>query len=336
MKKTVFFILITITACAFGRQTIFAQTGLALETEIKKIEILASKQGISAVERHDALVSLARLRQLSGDIEGAAKNWFSAAGAIPDKLDEDALLSCAYCLSAMGEWDRAITALEPLLLKSQRARFLYATVKAIKTDDLSELVSLADNPDYSQTKVEILFVLWKLTNGESSTQWRQRLVNEFPQTPEGRLATGNSSAIVKPSPFWLLASGLDSLPILASEKQSGTVVAKATNVQTTATQATPVAQTTTVKSSTPVAQASQSSSPQTAVSTVKLQTGIYSRQDNAQAQVAKLKQAGFTSAIEQRIVNGKEMWVVTVSANTDQGSAINELRSAGFESFPVK
>jgi len=319
----------TITACAFGQQTIFAQTGIALETEIKKIEAFASKQGISAVEKHDALVSLARLRQLSGDIEGAAKNWFSAAGAIPDKLDEDALLSCAYCLSAMGEWDRTITALEPLLLKSQRARFLYATVKAIKTDDLSELVSLADNPDYSQTKVEILFVLWKLTNGESSTKWRQRLVNEFPQTPEGRLATGNSSAIIKPSPFWLLASGLDSLPILASEKSSATIA-----VQATATQATPVAQTTTVKSSTSVAQASQSPSPQTA--TVKLQTGIYSQQDNAQAQVAKLKQAGFTSSIEQRIVNGKEMWVVTVSANKDQASAISELRSAGFESFPVK
>jgi len=319
----------TITACAFGRQTIFAQTGIALETEIKKIEVLASKKGISAVERHDALVSLARLRQLSGDIEGAAKNWFSAAGAIPEKLDEDALLSCAYCLSAMGEWDRAITALEPLLLKSQRARFLYATVKAIKTDDLSELSSLADNPDYSQTKVEILFVLWKLTNGESSTQWRQRLATEFPQTPEGRLASGNSSAIVKPSPFWLFAGGLDSLPVLASEKQNGTIA-----VQATATQATPVAQTTTVKSTTPVAQASQSPSPQTA--TVKLQTGIFSKQDNAQAQVTKLSQAGFTSSIEQRIVNGKEMWVVTVSANTDQGSAISDLRSAGFESFPVK
>jgi len=52
--------------------------------------------------------------------------------------------------------------------------------------------------------------------------------------------------------------------------------------------------------------------------------------------VAKLRQAGFSPSIEQRIVNGNEMWAVIVSAVTDQGRAIRELREAGFESFPVK
>jgi hypothetical protein len=330
MKKFIFLILMITAVCAFGQRTVFAQTGVSLEVEIKTIEASVSKQGISAVEKHDAFVRLARLRQLSGDIEGAARNWFEAAGAIPGKVDDDALLSCAYCLAAMGEWDRATTALEPLLLKSQRARFLDTVIKAIKTGDLSSLGSLADNPEYSQLKVEILFVLWKLTQGNSSERWRQRLINEeFKQTPEGILAAGKPSATIKPSPFWLFAGGLDSLPVLASEKPSGTTAAQTTTAAqvATATQTTPPSQT-----SAPQKSVSQPSAPQTA----RLQTGIFGREVNAQAQVAKLRQAGFTPSIEQRIINGNEMWAVTVSAGTDQARAIKELREAGFESFPIK
>jgi len=329
MRKSVFLILMITASCAFGSHSVFAQTGVSLEVEIKTIEAAASKQGISAVEKHDALVRLARLRQLSGDIEGAARNWFEAAGAIPGKVDDNALLSCAYCLAAMGEWDRATTALDPLLLKSSRARFLNTVIKAIKTGDLSALSSLADNPEYSGLKVEILFVLWKLTQGDLSERWRQRLINEeFKQTPEGLLAAGKPSTIIKPSPFWLFAGGLDSLPVLASEKPS----------EATATQTTTVAQTTpSSQTSAPQTSISQSSAPQTAVpQTARLQIGIFGREANAQAQVAKLRQAGFSPSIEHRIVNGNEMWAVTVSAGTDQTRTIKELREAGFESFPIK
>jgi len=346
MKKFIFLILMITASCAFGKLTVFAQTGVSLEVEIKNIEASASKQGISAVEKRDALVRLARLRQLSGDIEGAAKNWFEAAAAIPGKVDDDALLSCAYCLAAMGEWDRAITALDPLLIKSQRARFLNTVINAIKTGDLSTLGSLADNPEYSGLKVEILFVLWKLTRGDSSERWRQRLINEeFNQTPEGILAAGKSSAIIKPSPFWLFAGGLDSLPVLASENPIGVTTVQTTSVAqaTTAAQATTVTQTTTATQAATVAQTTTVTQTATvtqttplASTTVRLQTGIFSREANAQTQVAKLRQAGFSPSIEQRIVNGNEMWAVIVSAVTDQGRAIRELREAGFESFPVK
>jgi tetratricopeptide (TPR) repeat protein len=327
MRKIILFVLMIITVCMFGQRTIFAQSGVSLEVEIKNIEAAAAKQGISAMERHDALVSLARLRQLSGDIEGAAINWFEAAAAIPEEVDDDALLSCAYCLSAMGEWDRAITALEPLLSKSQRARFLDICIKTIKTGDSSTLDALADNPEYSEMKSQIIFMLWKISRAQTAEKWRQRLIAESPQTPEGRLASGQSSSsvIVSPSPFWLFAGGFDSLPILASEKPSGTTAAQTT----TAAQAASVAQT----SQPPVQQPAVS---QASASTARLQTGIYSRQINAQAQITNLRQAGFSPSIEQRVVNGNEMWAVTVSAGTDQARTIRELREAGFESFPVK
>jgi len=333
MKKSLFLIL-TIALILLSGQRIFAQTWTSLEAELKNIEASAKKQGISPAEKHDALVRLARLRQLSGDIEGAARNWLEAAAAVPGKVDDDALLSCAYCLAAMGEWDRAVTALEPLLAKSPRARFLDTAVKAIKTGDTSALGAIADNPEYSQMKAEILFVLWKASKGDAPERWRQRLVNEFPQTPEGRLAASQSPAVaVRPSAFWLFAGGYDSLAVLASEPKNETTAVQITAAE----QTTPSFQVSASQANISQMQTSQVSAPQAAVSsTARLQTGVFGRQANAQIQVTNLRQAGFSPSIEQRTVNGNEMWAVTVPAGTDQARTIRELRQAGFESFPVK
>ncbi|MCL2265232.1 MAG: SPOR domain-containing protein [Treponema sp.] len=327
-------LLLIFLICAFSAAFVFAQhannaaqTGVSLEAEIRNYEAAAAKQGITAAERHNALVNLARLCQLSGDIEGAARNWLEAAAAIPDKVDDDALLACAYCLAAMGEWDRAAAALDPLVFKNTRARFLSTSISAIKTKDLSVLGSLADNPAYSDMKAEILFVLWKLAGregGGSSERWRQRLINEFPQTPEGRLAANSEQRVaVSPTPFWLFINGLDSLPLIPSESSGRTSQAASTTASAT-------------QSAVTQSTAAQSSVSQSTASTPRLQTGIFSRQANAQTHAANLRQAGFSPAIETRFVNNSEMWAVTVPAGSDQKRTANELRAAGFESFLVR
>jgi len=300
-KRAVFLAMMTAFAGA-----VFAQNGVSLEAEIQNIEKTAAGKGISAVERHDALVRLARLRQLSGDIEGAAKNWLEAAAAIPGNVDDDALLACAYCLAAMGEWDRASAALSPLLAKSARARFLDTAVKAVKTGDVSLLSAIASDPDYSQMKSQIYFLLWKISRTETSDFWRQRLIAEFPQSPEGRIAetagvavSGSSAVIVTPNPFWLLLGGYEPQPVVKSE------TASAENAVPTA---------------------------QVPASGARLQTGLYTRRDNAEAQIANLKKAGFSPTLEQR----GEKWAVVVPAGADQSRAIRDLKNAGFDSFPVK
>jgi len=352
--------VLTIILSALFSPAIFAQTGLSLEAEIKNIESAASKTGIPSAERHSALVRLSRLRQLTGDIEGAARSWFEAAGAIPGRVDDDALLSCAYCLAAMGEWDRAAKALDPLLVKSERARFLNISIKAIKTGDLSELAAIADDPVYAQMKSEIIFILWKLSGGAliassagelspfklggGSEMWRQRLIAEFPQTPEGRLAAQTSSVVsVRPSPFWLFAGGLDSLSLAADPapgfipQQTAQTTAAQQNAPTqlnAATQPTQLSvQTTAQPAVVPQPTGAQSSVSQ---STVRLQTGIFSRQPNAHAQIINLQKAGFTASIEQRTVNGNQMWAVVVPAGNDQTQTANALRTAGFDSFLIK
>jgi len=318
IKRAIFLVMIT----AAG--SLFAQAGVSLEAEIQNIEREAGRQGIGAQERHDALVRLARLRQLSGDIEGAARNWLDAAAAISGTVDDDALLSCAYCLAAMGEWDRAAAALAPLLSKSSRARFLSVSINAIKTGNVSGLSAIADSGEYSGMKSEIYFMLWRTSSAETAETWRRRLAAEFPQTPEGRLAAGAASAlIVKPSPFWLFLGGQDSLPLLESEAISRPPAPATPSSPAPVTAAPPAI------SQQP---SSQSAAQTPTAQTAKLQTGIYSSHDYAQAQITRLRQAGFSPSIEQR----GEMWAVTVPAGADQPRTIRELHEAGFDSFPIR
>jgi len=316
--------------------SLFAQAGVSLEAEIQNIEREAGRQGIGAQERHDALVRLARLRQLSGDIEGAARNWLEAAAAIPGKVDEDALLSCAYCLAAMGEWDRAAAVLAPLLSKLPRARFLIISINAIKTGNVSGLSAIADIGEYSGMKSEIYFVLWKISSAETAETWRRRLAAEFPQTPEGRLAAGTASAvIVKPSPFWFFLGGLDSLPLLESEQavpRPPSPPAERPAPITTSPPAESPAPVTVVPPAVSQPPISQSATQTQQVQAARLQTGIYSRYDYAQVQMTRLRQAGFSPSIEQR----GEMWAVTVPSGADQPRSIRELREAGFDSFPIR
>jgi tetratricopeptide (TPR) repeat protein len=291
---------------------VFAQ--VSLESEILNIARAVNKQGISAVERHDALVQLACLRQLSGDIEGAARNWLEAAAAIPGQVDDNALLACAYCLAAMGEWDRASKALEPLLSKIPRAHFLDTGIKAIQSGNVSSLVSLADSSANPQMKSATYFLLWKLSKGQAAEQWRQRLLTEFPQSPEGRTAAGE--AVVKTSPFWLFVGRMDSLALVENETATSTIssVPQPSSTLSPALQTVPAVQTNTS-------------------SGVKLQTGVFGKEDNANAQAAGLKNAGFSPSIEKR---ANEMWAVTVPSGADQNRTIRELKAAGFDSFPIR
>jgi cell division septation protein DedD len=264
----------------------------------------------------------------------------------------------------MGEWDRARTALEPLLGKSVRARFLYISIETITKGNTSALAVIVDNPEYSQMKSEILFLLWRVTrdiNRDTTTadRWRQRLIDEFPDSPEARLAgsvasSASESVAILPSPFWLFLGGFDSLSVMeaitegrpprpstpaATTQATARVAASTTATTQTSASSTAVAQasgsTVTTQASAPTPQASAPSTATQAtvsISTVKLQTGVYSRHPNAQAQAASLQQAGFSPTIEQR----GEMWVVTVPAGADTNRSIAALRAAGFESFPLR
>ena len=315
-----------------------------LGTEIQAIEQKLTPTA-SPAERHDALVRLAKLRQLSGNIAEAAANWLDAAAADPQ--DGAALTAGAYCLAAIGEWEKAASAIRPLLASGRagpamlQAWFLDACLRAWSAGDVSALTALAAHPDFATMRPLIYYTLWQTltrnpaavgapTGTVNAESWKSRLLAEFPQSPEaratdsGRVANpGNEkdSPVVSiiQSPLWQLLPGKAAAP------------AKPV-VPTPASSAVP---TPTVSAPPPSAAASPTpSAPVT--SGVVLQTGLFSKEANARVQFEALRKAGFTALISRKLVNGAEHWAVTVPAGIDQRKTIADLKKAGFDSFPVK
>ena len=318
----------------YAQNTVPGQLGAEIQTLEKKLT-----PGTSSAERHDALVRLAKLRQLSGNIAEAAANWLDAAAADPN--DAAALISGAYCLAAIGEWERAATAIRPLLASGRTGAvmlhgwFLDACLRAWSARDASALTALAAHPDFAAMRPLIYYTLWQTlarnpaAGTTSAESWKSRLLAEFPQSPEARaVSSGNAkdSPVVSAvqSPLWQLLPGKAAAAPAAASSSAAAAAKPAAPVTSAPTPVTSPA------APTPAAPAASPASG------VVLQTGLFSREANARAQSEALRKAGFTASISRKLVNGAEHWAVTVSAGQDQRKAIADLKKAGFDSFPVK
>jgi hypothetical protein len=253
------------------------------------------------VQKHDALVRIAKLNQLSGNKEKAAQAWYDAAYTDKSKRDDAALLNACRIYIALGEYEKAESGARTIVLSNPgeailaQARLLQAQLEAFKKDDPQPLIPLAADPTYATQRPEIYYTLWQISG---SSSWKNKLLSEYPQSPESRMASG---AIAQAStPQWLLFHGRDSL------SQTAVPVAVAAPVNTASSSSEGI-----------------------------LQAGLFGREANAQAMAERLKQAGFQPQVARRNVNDSEYWAVMVPAGANINTTIMQLKNAGFESFPV-
>jgi tetratricopeptide (TPR) repeat protein len=280
--------------------------GLSLVAELRNMEKLLEKTDLSPGQRRETLSNMARLQELSGNIEGAAESWSGAAAA--DRAGQDeALLRGGACYAAMGEWEKALAAARAVSINNQnrqsliRARLLEARIETFFSAENSGplpgslLGVLLEEGDFALYKPSIYYTLWKLSG---AGDWRDRLLDEFPRSPEGRIAAdegGKGAISAAPTPLWLLFPGRGFPP----------------------------------ENDPPAASAGEPA-PGPA-----LQAGLFSVEANALELAERLRAAGFSPQIGRRAVNGREYYTVNVSPGGDINKTIRELAGAGFESFPV-
>jgi len=298
---------------SFVFSPVFAQrtAPVALTAEISRLS-----GGASAADGFDKLLSLARLHRLSGDNEAALKAFDAALALSPG--DARALLEQARLLISMAEYDKAASLLASFngSLHDRRtlveAAFLAAQLEAFRLNDLKPLAAMAGNDDFFGYRSAIYYTLWKLS---SESAWKNRLLAEFPKTPEAKIARGEVPSAA--TPLWLLFPGRESIVTAITQPSAVTPVPATSAVTATPapTQSTPA--------------------PVPAVKAQILQTGLFGRHENAQAMAERLKRAGFEANIFSRQVNGADYWAVGVSAGTDMNATSKKLKDAGFESFPV-
>jgi hypothetical protein len=307
-------------------QAVYAQNQSAfLAEEIKTAEKTIQTPQVSGADKHAAFLRLAKLLRLSGNIEKAADAWTDAAFAEPGKRDDDALLEAAYCFIAIGDMEKAEASIKTILLTGTnsaalfRARYLAAQLQAFRANETALLVNLAHDANYERYKSAIYYTIWTVSHDE---RYKAQLLLEYPSSPEALIVKGDPSAVATDSAMWLLFPGRE----LVSAGSVAPTVSETTP-------ASPPPPTTAQLALTPPPVAA-SAQPTLSPSGTVLQTGLFSVELNARAQIAQLNAAGFQAFLQERTVSGHQYWAVLVvpSAGTEQ--TMQQLKQKGFDSFP--
>ncbi|GMO48716.1 MAG: hypothetical protein Ta2G_04830 [Termitinemataceae bacterium] len=310
MKKSLFVLLAFATSFAASAQEFpLPARPVIITDEIAKINADLSKQNITMIDKHDAWSKLARLYHLQGDLEKSALLWEKAAFAVPEKRDDIALLENAACLMAMGEFDKANASARLVIQTSApssrnffKAKYLLAQIDAFKSGNFEILNTYIDNPDYRSERPALYYTLWKITNND---EYKAKLIQEYPSSPETRTLFVDSGVVetvqAYPAAHWLLFPGRQDERI--TPLATAPVDVKIGDLES-------------------------------ATMTI-LQTGIFNSKENAAVQAEKVREAGFSANVIKRNIGGSDYWSVAVPAGNNMNITISNLRSAGFDSFPV-
>ena len=283
------------------------QSAVPLAAEIFRLEKIcrgtaSSAPSGSAEERYGAFMGLGRLHRLSGNPESALKAYEGALTVSPG--DGRALFEQSRLLISLGEYEMAaipINAMPGTGLNQEltiQARYLGAMLEAFRSGNTVILAALADDTGFSAYRSPIYYTLWRLSGLAS---WKNRLTAEYPASPEAKIANGAAEAAA--TPLWLLFPGRNSITLASTQQPTAS-----TPVQAPAPPPEPAG---------------------------FLQTGLFSREENAKALADKLKKAGFAAQINRRAANSGDFWAVYVPYGKDMNAEIMKLKNAGFESFPV-
>ncbi len=307
--------LLLIAHCSLLSAQSFGPVG-SLASEIERLDALIQDPNIGSKAKGEALSAKAQLLEMSGNIEEAAQTWNEAAFAEAGKRDDKALLRSAACFAAMGEYSKADAALKIILLTGsdaaalKDARFLAAQTEVFRNGEISFPILLAflDNPDYSSYKANIYYLLWHISGSEN---YKTRLIAE---SPEALLAENENAGIIPAlTPMWLLFPGREQIVFSHPTVNLPTEAPASVN---------------------PNANTTVGHNPED-VPPVLIQVGLYSRHENAEAMVSRLRARGFTGTISQKTVSGTSYWQVSVPPGQNANQTIMILKDAGFESFPV-
>jgi hypothetical protein len=179
-----------------------------VESELERLGRLV-RATESDTEKHSHLVRMAKLYRLSGDIEGAATAWQSAA--FVGKRDDECLMEAAFCFASIGAFDKANANARMILLAGDshftvKARFLMAEIEAFNRGDTAPIAALLSDAVYEAYRPVIYYTIWKLTGNNA---YKTRLLSEYPTSPEALACQDARSVSVFPSPLWILPAKND-------------------------------------------------------------------------------------------------------------------------------
>ena len=307
-----------------------------LAVEIRNIE-RSLETALTGAERREAYVKLARLQRLSGNVDAAARSWREAALADREHRDDQSLLESSLCYLALGEFTAASDALLGVLAGGagdsrafRDARYLSAQIEVFRSGSAAALYALLSQPEYAEYRPAIYYTFWRLYGDDN---YRTQVLTEFPDSPEARILQSEASAA-------LASTGASSAAARVIDGSApGTVSAQGRPLWVLYPGRGNVMIGPPVSARPPAEPRQYELSPAPAATDLPgpraLQTGLFSREENAHASADRLSAKGFAATVSRKPVNGVVYWAVSVAPGGDPNRTIMRLKDAGFEAFPV-
>lgn len=338
MKRLALFSsLIIFASLAFGQTAKgICQKALEASSAGETVEILKKQipQAKAAADKRALLAFLGGLQEQLGAYKDASASYAQAAGisapnveGFAKKTNPQLVLDAVRCSLCSGDSATADNYLNSAVRNSQDET-IQAYIKLYEVwsrlcqiesnSQLDESVTLlkaySDFPSMKAVAPSVLLTLWYITGQES---WGKKLRAAFPKSPEAAIVAGNVQMM--PAPFWYF------MP-----KKGKALEAAAENAAES--QTIPMEKS---DDSSAGADSDDSSQNEGSEKIKKQQLGLFKSRDNAQGLCDRLKEKGFKPYItEETRPSGTTYFIVVVDENA-KGNIGDQLRSAGFECYPI-
>ncbi len=337
-----FFSLLAVCAQSEKTQNLSAKYVITQSAQKPSVEesisyLKKSIEKISAPsEKRIVYTFLAEVQEQYGLYSDAQKSYALAAGfqgsggndfSLPYKSSEQLVVDAVRCALCAGDYASADSYLASAVRNSKDEKIiacvkLYeqwsALCKAKNEAETKESVTIlkaySDLDSMKSVKASVLLTLWHLTGDKT---YSDRLKKAFPNSMEASIVRGEVQIL--PTPFWYFVprSGVD-LPEIKAESSVG---------------AAEVPEVANPKNSDSKNQSSKNNAASEKI--VKQQLGLFKDKANANSLVEKVTSKGFKAKIEEEVrPSGTTYYLVVVDENKE-GSIGKELRTAGFECYPL-
>ena len=293
-------------------------------------------------EKRALYAYLGSLQELLSQYKEAQKSYATAAGiaagsatGMPKKSNERLVLDAVRCALCSGESESALNYLNSNV-RNSKSEEIQAEIKLYEqwaklsvAEDSSQvqepteiLKTYLNLPSMSSVRHSILLTLWYVT-GEKS--YSERLLKEYPLTPEAGIVTGNVQVL--PTPFWFFLPRHKDAQVVIEKGKGDSVLKKDAAVESES-----VKKSDAEKSVQPATETSSEAATQKAL---KLQLGLFREKGNALSFVERLSQKGFSAYVqEEKRASGTTYYIVVIDENSE-GTMGLKLKSAGFENYPI-
>ena len=366
MKKFVITTLIlNLSVCIFSQQTTAKQISDSavskgspheavqyLEEQVSKVSDPTEKRALYAF-LGSVQESLALYTDAQNSYATAAGIAGGNAQGMPKKSSEQLVIDAIRCALSAGEYENAENYLNTAV-RSSKSPEIQAKIKLYeqwaslcRAENASDLIEPAamlkaylELPSLESIQPSILLTLWYVT-GEQD--YAERLKKKYPSSAETGIVTGKVQ--IYPAPFWYFTprkhiaaiqtqSELQDTPA-ASVKESGPAKISEQTAKVSAAPAKENAQAATPVSSTEQTRSTAPKAPASTEKAKKQQLGLFREKANAQNFVNKLKEKNFNGYVQEETrASGTVYYIVVVDEN-EAGTKADELRSAGFECYPL-